>query len=79
MRWRMLWLRPPMSHHADLLFLLPRKVLPESLGPTGGSFIFNQTSFLDSFFQLYTHTDHLREVLGGTSDHPLIIELIESL
>jgi len=34
----MSWLRPPMSHHADLLFLLPRKVIPESLGPTGGEF-----------------------------------------
>ena len=73
----MLWLRPPMSHHVDLLFLLLRKVIPRSLGPTGGSFIFNQKSFSDSFFQLYTHTDHLRKVLGSTSDHLLIVELIE--
>ena len=66
-----------MSHHTDLLFLLLREVIPGSLGPTRGSFIFNQTSFSDSFFQLYTPTDHLREVLGGTSDHLHIVKLIE--
>ena len=68
-----MWLRLPMGHHTDLLFLLSWKVIPESLGSTRRSSIFKQTSFSDSFFQLYTHTDHLCKVLGRTSDHLLVV------
>ena len=49
------------------------------LETVSGNTFFDQTSFSDPLFKTHTHDDHLCKVVRSTSNHFLVIELIQSV